>query len=35
MEWSSGEIKEFPEEEQFLLPELGINISVKKTGKKG
>ena len=31
MEWSSAEIAEFPEEVRYLLPQLGINISVKKT----
>ena len=30
MEWSTGKVKEFPEEDRFLLPKLSINISVKK-----
>jgi len=29
-EWSTGAIEEFPGEVQYLLPELGINISVEK-----
>lgn len=35
MEWSTSKVKEFPEEERFHLPNIGVNISVKKTGKKG
>lgn len=30
MEWSTGEVKEFPGEVQYLLPVLSINILVKE-----